>query len=35
MKIVMRRLAPGSASGTTPTERIVPSAGETMVSSPP
>ena len=35
MKIEMRRAAPGGASGAGSTERIVPSAGETIVSSPP
>jgi hypothetical protein len=35
MKIVRRRDAPGGASGAGSTERTVPSAGETMVSSPP
>jgi hypothetical protein len=35
MKIERRRDAPGGASGAGATERTVPSAGETIVSSPP
>jgi len=35
MKIVSLRLAPEGDSGAEPIERIVPSAGETIVSSPP
>jgi hypothetical protein len=35
MKIVTRRDAPAGASGAGATERTVPSAGETIVSSPP
>jgi len=35
MKMVIRRAAPGGASGALPTDKTVPSAGETIVSSPP
>jgi hypothetical protein len=35
MKMVIRLRAPSGASVAVPTERIVPSAGETIVSSPP
>ena len=35
MNTVMRREAPGGASGAGPMESTVPSAAETMVSSPP
>jgi hypothetical protein len=35
MKIVRRREDPGGASGAGATDRTVPSAGETIVSSPP
>jgi hypothetical protein len=35
MKMVIRREQPAGASGAGATERIVPSAGETIVSSPP
>jgi len=35
MKIVMRLFAPAGASSAGPIERMVPSAGETIVSGPP
>ena len=35
MKIVILRAAPGGASAASPIESTVPSAGETIVSSPP